>query len=169
MDEPLIYSASLAEKKDDVINRIKELFIDNKEAATAIVKEIFFAPDTDKEIRRALADLIGKTKSIHLFNMVLSHFILKDFDDLVFLIKALGSFANPKAIRALVDCYKENNSSWEIREAVINALSNIPAPETFEFFVDIFNDTIELEGEMDYNYMKKFKQKASEALSKQIV
>jgi len=167
MNEPLIYSATLAEKKDEVVAQIKQLFLEDREIAINMLTEIAFSPDTDNSIRRELAPMIGNTKSPQLFNMVLSHFILKTFNDPVFLIRAIGAFRNPKAIRSLIDFYTE--SDWEAREEIIKALSGIPVPETFEFFSQIFNDEIELKGEVDVAYQAKLKQKASAALSKQII
>lgn len=167
MDEPLIYSATIAEKKDEVLEKLKQLFLEDREIAINILTEIFFSPDTDTSIRREIAHLIGNTKSPQLFNMVLSHFILKTFNDSVFLIRALGAFKNPKSIRALIDFYSE--ADWEAREEIINALSYVPVPGTFEFFSQIFNDEIELKGEIDLAFQQKLKQKASAALSKQII
>ncbi len=157
--------------KDNYVGEIRQ-FIDNliqqdRNKALYLVKTLFFAPETHPRVRYVVAERLGKLGSKQVFQQLLSYFILKKFPDTLSLIAALRSFADPEAVPALAEYYRE--ASYKECLDIIDAVAGTQAPETVEFLSQIYNEQVEYVQKFEASEMLEIRQRASSALGKSIM
>lgn len=157
--------------KDTFVNEIK-VFLDNLTAqdrskALYVAKNLFFAPETHPRVRYVIAERLGKLGPRQLFQQLLSYFILKKFPDTLSLIAALRSFADPEAVPALAEYYKD--ATYKECLEIISAVANSQSPETVEFLSSIYNEQVEYTLKLLPAELLEIRQRASSALGKSIM
>lgn len=157
--------------KDAYVNEIR-VFLENlatqdKAKALYVAKALFFAPETHPRVRYAIAEKMGKLGPRQLFQQLLSYFILKKFPDTLALLAALRSFADPEAVPALAEYYREG--SYRECLEIIDAVANSQSPETVEFLSRIYNEQIEYAQSFDASELLEIRNRASSALGKSIM
>lgn len=157
--------------KDSFVNEIK-VFLDNLAAqdrskALYVAKNLFFAPETHPRVRYVIAERLGKLGPRQLFQQLLSYFILKKFPDTLSLIAALRSFADPEAVPALAEYYKD--ATYKECLEIISAVANSQSPETVEFLSSIYNEQVEYALKLLPAELLEIRQRASSALGKSIM
>lgn len=157
--------------KDQFVNEIKvflaNLATQDKNKALYVARSLFFAPETHPRVRYMVAETLGKLGQKQLFQQLLSHFILRKFPDTRALIAALRSFSDPEALPALADYYTQA----QYRECleIIEAVAKIQAPETVELLSKIYNEQIKYAFEPSPEELDTMRQKASQAMGKNIM
>jgi hypothetical protein len=157
--------------KDSYVNEIK-VFLENlstqdRSKALYLAKTLFFAPETHPRVRYVVAERLGKLGPKQLFQQMLSYFILKKFPDTLSLIAALRAFADPEAVPALAEYYRE--ASYRECLDIIDAVGSTQAPETVEFLSRIYNEQIDYVQSFDAVELLEIRQRASSALGKSIM
>lgn len=139
--EELEESVSHAEYKDRVgmiFQRFQEY--DPKEVQQ-LVTRLFFNPQTHPEVRYAMARELERFKNYQFFYQALSAFTL-GWRDQRSLIRALRSFANPEAVPALMQYYR-NGATPEEKVEVVQALGAIDVLESLTFLSRVYNEVCE--------------------------
>lgn len=103
-----------------------------------MITRLFFHPRTHPEVRYAMATELSKFKNYQFFYQALSSFILGS-EDQRSLIRALRSFANPEAVPALIDYYRDK-AKWSEKLEIVEALGEIDSIESLEFLSKIYNE-----------------------------
>jgi len=158
-------------QKDTFANEIsifiKNMLSQDMDKALHIAKSLFFSPETHPRVRYGIGELMGSFKNPQIFNQILSYFILKNFPDRMALICSLKSFANLESVPALEAYYKE--ASHRERLEIIDALAAVQSPDTIEFLSQIHNQQIEYLREPEPDELPEIRDRASSALSKNIM
>ncbi|MGV3527036.1 MAG: HEAT repeat domain-containing protein [Candidatus Sericytochromatia bacterium] len=134
-----------AVRQADFQHRVGQLFQklqsqDTREVQRLITR-LFFQPETHPDVRYAMARELARFRNYQFFFQTLSSFIL-GAQDRRSLIRALHSFANPEAVPALIDYYR-NGASWDEKLEIIDALGDIDSMESLAFLSHIYNDLYE--------------------------
>jgi len=168
MDEirGLIEASQRIENKKDVIDASEYLCLKNIEEALPVLKDIFFHPLTNKEIRIEIGLLIARTKSDQIYNLLISHLILRNFSDLPAVISTIGGYEKPEIFEILVREFPTCN--FESQLEIINALSKIKTTNSLEFFSKVFNGEIS-SANLKSEQVQQLKQRVGEALQSQII
>ena len=159
------YARDLKNKKD-VMDAVNYLVGKNMEITFPILKDIFFHPLTHQEIRVEVGKVIATTKSKPLYNLLLSHLILRNFSDLSAVIITLGEYEDPEIYDYLIREFTTCNFQAQI--AIITAISKIHSVQSLEFFSKVYNGEIKSLSISPENY-QLLKEKAGEALQNQVV
>jgi len=152
--------------KKDIIDVLKYFSDTNLEEYFPLLKDMFFHPLTDNEIRKEVGKVIASTKNKQVYYLLISHLILKNFSDLPSLVFTLGEYEYPELFDILLREY--NSSNFNTKIEIINALSKIKSEKAIEFFSKIFNDEIKTPNLTDEQILK-LKQVAGEALQKKVI
>lgn len=163
--EIIDYSRDVKNKKD-VMEAVNYLVTKNLEVTFPVLKDIFFHPLTHHEIRAEVGKVIASTKSRPVYNLLLSHLILRNFSDLASVITTLGEYKEPEIYDYLIREFTTCN--FEAQIAVIQAISKIQTVEAIEFFSKVYNGEIRTSNLNPEQY-QLLKEKAGEALQNQVV
>lgn len=136
----------------------------NRQEGLQLLKALYFQPETASATRRSLGRLMAQSQDRQLFNLVLGHYMLKGSLDPLTLVATLGDFADPSAVPALTSAWAD--ADWPERAAIVDALSHMPAPETIDFFNQVFHGTLEHSGTPDPLWEAKIKRRVGVALSR---
>jgi len=168
MDElrNLIEASQKNELKNDVLDALEYLAKKNIKENLFTLKEIFFNPLTDHEIRLGTGKIMARIKDPIVYNFLLSHLILRNFSDLEAIVYVLGEYKNPEIFNFLVREYP--TSSFDVKIEIIEALSKIQSVKSIEFFSKVFNEEIS-ESKLNNLQVQEIKQKASNALQKMVI
>jgi len=167
MDEfrDLIETSRDGNQKTDVIEAINFLVKKNLEEVFPLLKDIFFHPLTNHEIRKEIGSIIASTKNNQVYNLLISHLILRNFNDLSSVVATLGDYKNPDIYEILVREYPTCN--FETQLEIITAISKIQSVKSIEFFSQVFNGEIR-SANFSNEQMQQLKTMAGEALQKVI-
>jgi hypothetical protein len=152
--------------KNDIVEAIKYFFETNIEEYFSLIKDIFFHPLTDSDIRLEVGKFIASTKNKQVYYLLISHLILKNFCDLPSLVFTLGEYCEPELFHILEREYYNSNFSTKIQ--IIYALSKIKSDKTIEFFSKVFNNEIDSSNLTDEQILK-LKEAAGESLQKKVI
>ncbi|GIW22476.1 MAG: hypothetical protein KatS3mg068_1483 [Candidatus Sericytochromatia bacterium] len=152
--------------KKDIIEVLKYFVETNLEEYFSLIKDMFFHPLTDNDIRKEVGKVIASTKNKQVYYLLISHLILKNFSDLPSLVFTLGEYSYPELFNILSREYKEANFNTKIE--IIIALSKIKSDKSIEFFSKIFNNEIKSPNLTDKEILK-LKEVAGEALQKKVI
>lgn len=168
MDETreLIQLAQNESQKNDVIEAVNYLANKNIEEAFPVLKDIFFHPLTNHQIRIAVGTIIASTKSKQIYNLLLSHLILRNFSDLSAVIYTLGEYKNPEIYEIMLKEFMSCN--FEAQMEILGAISKINSVEAIEFFSKIYNNEIKIPN-LNKEQLEKIKQKAGEGMQQQFI
>lgn len=159
------YARDIKNKKD-VMDAVTYLVQKNMEVTFPVLKDIFFHPLTNHEIRIEVGKVIASTKSRPVYNLLLSHLILRNFSDLSAVICTLGEYQEIEIydylIREFITC------NFDAQMAIIDAISKIHSVQSIEFFSKVYNGEIKSSNINPENY-QLLKEKAGEALQNQVV
>lgn len=139
--EELEEAVSHAEYKDRVgmiFQRFQEY---EPKEVQQLVTRLFFNPQTHPEVRYAMARELERFKNYQFFYQALSAFTL-GWRDQRSLIRALRSFANPEAVPALIQYYRNGATPAEKIE-VVQALGAIDVLESLTFLSRVYNEVCE--------------------------
>jgi hypothetical protein len=168
MDEirDLIQATRDGNQKKDVMDAINYLVAKNIEEAFPILKDIFFHPLTNHIIRMEVGKIIASTKSAQIYNLLVSHLILKNFSDISAVVYTLGEFKNPDSYETL---YREfTTSNFDTQMEIVVAIGKIQSVHALEFFSKVFNGEL-MPPNLTHEQMQKIKQKAGNALQQQMI
>ncbi|PKL77556.1 MAG: hypothetical protein CVV27_05135 [Candidatus Melainabacteria bacterium HGW-Melainabacteria-1] len=146
---------------------LENLSIQDRSKALYLAKALFFAPETHPKVRYVIGERLGKLGPRQLFQQLLSYFILKKFPDTLSLIAALRSFADPDAVPALSEYYREG--SYRECLEIITAVAHTQSPETVEFLSRIYNEQVDYLQPLSPQELVEIRQRASSALGKSIM
>lgn len=163
--EIIDYSRDVKNKKD-VMDAVNYLVTKDLEVTFPVLKDIFFHPLTHHEIRSEVGKVIASTKSKPVYNLLLSHLILRNFSDLSSVIITLGEYKEPEIYDYLIREFSTCN--FEAQIAVVKAISKIQTVEAIEFFSKVYNGEIKSPNLTPEQY-QLLKEKAGEALQNQVV
>lgn len=164
----LIEASKDKNKATDVIEAVNYLAEKNVEEIFPTLKTIFFHPLTAKEVRRSIGKIIASTKSKPVYNMLLSHIILRNFSDLPAVIYTIGEYKDEKVYDLLLREYPSCN--FEGKMQVIEAIGKIQSPKALEFFSKVYNENDEeLIKNLTPEQVQKLKEKAGEELQNQVI
>lgn len=152
--------------RKDIADVLKYFSDTNLEEHFPLLKDIFFHPLTDNEIRMEVGKVIASTKNKQVYYLLISHLILKNFSDLPSLVFTLGEYSDPELFDILEREY--HNSNFNTKIQIINALAKIKSDKAIEFFSKIFNDEIKSPN-LNHEQMLKLKESAGEALQKKVI
>ncbi len=159
------YARDIKNKKD-VMDAISYLVKKNMDATFPVLKDIFFHPLTHQEIRSEVGKVIASSKSQPVYNLLLSHLILRNFSDLSSVVITLGEYENPETYDYLIREFTTCN--FPAQMAIVTAISKVPSVQSLEFFSRVYNGEIKSESINPENY-QLLKEKAGEALQNQVV
>jgi hypothetical protein len=167
MDElrELIESSRDGSKKNDVMDAINYLVEKNLEEVFTVLKDIFFHPLTNREIRMEIGKIIAATKNQQVYNLLISYLILRNFSDLGSVVYTLGEYKNPEIYDILVREY--NSCNFETQLEIITAISKIQSVKAIEFFSKVFNGEIP-SANLTNEQMQQLKTRAGDALQQVI-
>ncbi len=168
MDEirDLIQAARDGNQKKDVMDAINYLVAKNIEEIFPTLKDIFFHPLTNHEIRMEVGKIIASTKSNQIYNLLISHLILRNFSDLAAVVYTLGEFQNPDSYEVL---FREFTSSpFDVQLEIVAAIGKIQSVYSLEFFSKVFNGEITIPN-LSNEQTQKLKQIAGNALQQQMI
>ncbi|MEK7433167.1 MAG: hypothetical protein AABZ74_08555 [Cyanobacteriota bacterium] len=162
----IIEASKDSNKKNDVIEAVNYLVNKNIDEIFPTIKTIFFHPLTAKEIRISLGNIIASTKSKAIYNMLLSHLILRNFSDLPAIIYTIGEYKDEKIYDLLVREYTTCNFDSKIQ--IVIAIGKIKSTKSIEFFSKVYNDE-SMTKNLTPEQIQKIKEKAGEALQNQVI
>jgi hypothetical protein len=167
MDElrELIESARDGNQKKEVMEAINYLVDKNMEEVFTLIKDIFFHPLTNHEIRMDIGKIIASTKNPQVYNLLVSHLILRNFSDIASVVSTLGEYKNPEIYDILVREYVTCN--FEAQLEIITAVSKIQSVKSIEFFSKVFNGEIR-SASLTNEQIQILKNRAGDALQKVI-
>ncbi|MBC7474595.1 MAG: hypothetical protein H7263_09915 [Candidatus Sericytochromatia bacterium] len=168
MDEikELIQIARDDNQKVDVIEAIQYLANKNIEEALPALKDIFFHPLTNHDVRLESGRLIATTKSNPVYNLLISHLILRNFSDIIAIIYTLGEYRDNAVYDILIRDYL--TFSFEAQLEVIDAISKIESIQSIEFFSQVYNGEI-LSPNLKHEQIQQLKERAGDALQNQVI
>lgn len=168
MDEirDLIETARDANQKKDVLEAINYLANKNIEEAFPVLKDIFFHPLTNHDVRIETGRLIASTKNRPVYNLLISHLILRNFSDLAAVIFTLGEYRDTEVYDILIKEYLTFN--YDSQMEVINAISKIESVQSLEFFSKVYNGEL-MSPSLKPEQIQALKERAGEALQNQVV
>ena len=168
MDEfrDLIDAAKDESKKKDVMDAISYLVAKNIEEVFPTLKEMFFHPLTNHDIRMQIGRIIASTKSKQIYNLLITHLILRNFSDLKSIIYTLGEYQNKDLYSILVREFPTCN--YDAQLEIVIAMGKIKAEDSVEFFSKIYNGDFNKEA-LTANQFQKLKEKAGESLQSQFL
>ena len=163
--EIIEYSRDVKNKKD-VMEAVNYLVTKNLEVTFPVLKDIFFHPLTHHEIRKEVGRVIAMTKSKPVYNLLLSHLILRNFSDLAAVITTLGEYHEPEVYGYLMREFMTCN--FDAQMAIVEAIGKIHSVESLEFFSKVYNGEIKAPNINPEQY-QLLKEKAGEELQNQVV
>lgn len=168
MDEfrDLLDAAKDEKKKKDVMEAVSYLVAKNIEEVFPTLKEMFFHPLTNREIRMQIGRIIASTKSKQIYNLLVTHIILRNFSDLASVIYTLGEYQNKELYGLLVREFPTCN--YEAQLEIVIAIGKIHSEEALEFFSKIYNGDFNKEN-LTPAQIQKLKEKAGESLQNQFL
>lgn len=132
-----------------------------------LITRLFFSPLTHHEVRYAMARELARFRNYQFFYQTLSSFILGT-GDRCSLIRALQSFANPEAVPALIDSYR-NGATPEEKLEIVEALGMIDSVESLEFLSRIYNELFEHGAlETQDSYLQELNRRLAAALARKM-
>lgn len=161
----IIESSRDGSQKKDVLDAINYLVEKNLEEVFTVIKDIFFHPLTNHEIRMEIGKIIAGTKNQQIYNLLVSYLILRNFSDLASVVSTLGEYKNPEISNILVREYPTCN--FETQLEIITALGKIQSVKSIEFFSKVFNGEIR-SANLTSDQMQQLKNRAGDALQKVI-
>ena len=168
MDEfrELIEASRDVSKKKDVMEAVNFLVEKNIDDVFMVLKNIFFHPLTNKEIRLFIGKIIASTKSKPTYNLLVSQLILRNFSDLPAIIYTIGEYKDPKIYDLLLREYPTCN--FEAQLQVIEAIGKISSTKSIEFFSNVYNGEL-ISKNLTPEQVQKIKEKAGDALQNQVM
>jgi HEAT repeat protein len=154
-----------AEAREAVLTEVDRRIKTDLKGALLWLRDLFFQSETDVVTRRELAVRIGRTRHSQLFNLVFGHFLLGGDPERLALVIAIGEFAQPTTVPALIERWDE--ADYQERQAILTALENVPIPQTLEFYSQLFNAEREIPA-ADPTQVRALRKQAGDALSKHL-
>jgi hypothetical protein len=153
------------EDREAVLAEVDRRIKADLKGALLWLRDLFFQAETDVITRREIAGRIGRTRHSQLFNLVFGHFLLGGEPERVALVIALGEFAQPTTVPALVERWDE--ADFQERQAILTAMENVPIPQSLEFFSQLFNAERDIPG-ADPTQARTLRKQAGDALSRHL-
>jgi HEAT repeat protein len=154
-----------AEARAAVLAEVDRRIKADLKGALLWLRDLFFSAETDVITRREIAARIGRTRHTQLFNLVFGHYLLGGEPERVALVVALGEFAQPTTVPALVERW--NEADYQERLAILAALERVAIPQALEFFSQLFNGERDIPG-ADPTQVRALRKQAGDALSRHL-